>query len=148
MAQWQKRRSMSMTCPSGAVCEVQRPGPEVSIKAGRIIHLFKPETAGSVEQLSDEEAARIYVFARQAVAAAVTSPKLSLDEKPDSLTPEDIPPQDFWHVFTWVMRGGPDLPVTLREGETTVEAVETFPVELSGDDVVGVNSEQVSSAAV
>jgi hypothetical protein len=144
---WQKRAAIDLPCPSGAVCKVRRPSPEVSLKGGRILNVFHPDTVnarGAAEDLSDEEADQTYVFARQVVLAVVVSPVLSSDRNSEGLTPEDIPPADFWLVFRWAMRGGSDIPVALEEGETTVETVETFPVEHGALNVSSSSSEQVS----
>lgn len=146
---WQKRPTMIMPCPSGAECKVHRPGPELSLKAGRLAPLFGPRITGAdaqnvVEQLSDEEAAGIYLFARQVMAATILEPRITLDGRENSLTPDDIPPADFWHVFTWFIKGCPDIPVKTKEGETTVEAVENFPLGQDADVIAGGDSEQVS----
>lgn len=153
MAQWQKRKTMPLPCPSGELPIVQRPGPELSLKAGRLAPVFGSKPTGAdaetiMQELSDEESAKIYLFARQVIVDVVVEPKITLDGKDESLTPEDIPPSDFWHIFSWFMRGCPDISVPLKEGETTVEAVETFPVEPLGDVIAGSNGEQVSQATV
>ena len=145
---WQKRTAIDLPCPSGAVCQVRRPSPEVSLKGGRLAHIFNPATAGEVEDMSDAEAAKVYMFARQLVLASVVSPVLSSDESSGGLTPEDIPPADFWFVFKWAMRGGRDIPVALKEGETTVDTVETFPVEHGARDLSGSGGEQVAEMPV
>lgn len=145
---WKKREVMRLDCPSGSVCHVRRPSPEVSLKCGRVANVFAPKEGIDVEDLSDEQAAKVYVFARQLVLAAVITPKLSDKDAPDALTPEDIPPADFWHIFKWAMRGGPGLPVALEEGEATVESVETFPVESGTLPVSSGSGEQVSQASV
>lgn len=152
---WKKRAVLSLECPSGSVCRVRRPSPEVSLKGGRIANFFMPKAqSGSFnpdtafEELSDEEAASMYLLAREIVLAAVVEPKLSRNTDSDGLTPEDIPPSDFWFIFSWAMKGGRDLPVKLKEGETTVDAVETFPVESGALPVSGSGGEQVSQAPV
>lgn len=150
---WQKRKPLSLECPSGSVCDVQRPSPEISLKGGKLAHIFATPIAALnpqavLNELSDEDAAKVYLFARELVAAVVVEPKISLDRETESLTPEDIPPPDFWHVFGWAMRGGPGLPVALEEGETTVEAVETFPGEQGAVHIPRSDGEQISQAPV
>lgn len=145
---WQKRATIDLLCPSGAICQVRRPSPEVSLKGGRLAHVFNPATGSEVEDMSDEEAAKVYMFARQLVLASVVSPALSSNTASEGLTPEDIPPADFWFVFKWAMRGGREIPVVLKEGETTVDAVETFPVEHGARDLSGGGSEQVAEMPV
>lgn len=90
----------------------------------------------------------MYLFARQLVLATVVEPKLSDKEKPDALTPEDVPPVDFWYLFKWAMRGGPGLPVAMEEGDATVESVETFPVEPGALPISSGGGEQISQAPV
>lgn len=150
---WQKRKPLRLECPSGSVCYAQRPSPEISLKGGKLAHIFATPIAALnpeavINELSDEEAAKVYLFARELVATAVVDPKISLDRDAEGLTPEDIPPPDFWHVFSWAMRGGPGLPVPLEEGETTVEAVETFPGEQGALHIPRCDSEQVSQVPV
>lgn len=153
---WKKRTVQRLDCPSGSVCYARRPSPEVSLKGGRIANIFMPKVASgsfnpeeAVEELSDDEAAKMYLLAREIVLGAVVSPKLSRKSaNDDDLTPEDIPPSDFWYIFSWAMRGGRELPVKLKEGETTVEAVETFPVEPGALPVSGSGGEQVSQTPV
>lgn len=145
---WQKRTTMKLPCPSGMVCEVRRPSPEASLKGGRLVHIFSSGANAQQADLSDEEAAKVYLFARQLILASVVSPVLVSDESAEGLTPEDIPPADFWFVFTWAMRGGRGIPVATREGETTVEAVETFPDESGALHIPGGDGEQVSQMPV
>lgn len=151
---WKKRTVTPLECPSGSVCHVRRPSPEVSLKGGRVANFFSPRANGSLnveetfQELSDDEAASMYLLAREIVLATVLEPKLVRKTEADELTPEDIPPSDFWFIFTWAMRGGRDLPVKLKEGETTVDAVETFPVEPGTLPVSSGGSEQVSQAPV
>lgn len=150
---WQKRKPLRLECPSGSVCYAQRPSPEISLKGGKLAHIFAAPVAALnpqavINELSDEDAAKVYLFARELVATVVVEPKISLDRGGEGLTPEDVPPPDFWYVFSWAMRGGPGLPVALEEGETTVEAVETFPSEPGRLNIPRSNSEQVSQVSV
>lgn len=143
---WVKRKIHRLECPSGAVCYVRRPSPEVSIKGGRLIHIFSPRATSGIDEtsftdLNDEEAAKVYIFARAMVLGTVVTPKLSVNPDGEDLTPEDLPPADFWHVFSWAIKGGRDLPVELKEGETTVDAVETFPEEQGAIDISSGDSE-------
>jgi hypothetical protein len=148
---WQKRSAISLPCPSGAVCEVRRPSPALSIKAGKLSHVFAlidSRDSNGNEEISDEESERVYLFARQVVLECVINPKLSAEWSTEELTPEDIPPKDFWRVFRWAMTGGKGMPVTTEEGETTVEAVETFPDEQTAVNIPGSNGEPISQVAV
>lgn len=146
---WQKRVAIPLPCPSGAVCQVQRPSPEVSLKGGRLTHIFSgPNAEEAAEDLSDDEAAKVYLFAREIVLACVVSPALSSDKSSQDLTPEDIPPADFWFVFKWAMRGGQGIPVAMKEGETTAEAVETFPDGQAAVHIPSGDGQQVSQIPV
>lgn len=144
--QWRKRLTTSLLCPSGNVAIVRRAGPDMALRAGKVARILKrQDDAGSdidkqlefLETLPDDELNRVMAFARIVLADCVIDPPLSLSPKEGQLSPDDVPLQDFWFIYTWVMTGGPTMPVKLKEGETTVAAVETFPVEQgSGDSAV------------
>lgn len=147
---WRKRPTVSLTCPSGTVATVRRPSPGIMLKAGRVQRIFakqKPEDAGNIdkqleflETLPEDELAAVWAFARVVVCDAVLQPVLQLQPKEGQLSPDDIPAADFWFVFTWAQNGGPDMPVQLKEGETTVEAVENFPSGQDSSDNAGEDS--------
>lgn len=84
-----------------------------------------------IEKLPDDELNKLMAFARVVIVDVVMQPVLVANPKEGQLGPDDVPLGDFWYIFTWAMNGGPDMPVKLTEGETTVEAVGTFP---SGQD--------------
>lgn len=44
---WKKRDVLRLECPSGNVCHVRRPSPEVSLKGGRVAHVFAPNKEGA-----------------------------------------------------------------------------------------------------
>lgn len=145
--QWRKRPTMLLECPSGNKCYARRVGPDLALKAGKLANLFggqvKPDDI--VEQMSDEEAAKVYAFARQVIIETVVQPKLSDRAlRDDDVTPDDLPSKDFWYLFGWATRAAPGIPVKLSEGETTVEAVETFPDGQTASATPGIDSEQVS----
>lgn len=146
--QWRKRPTVSLTCPSGTVATVRRPSPGIMLKAGRVARIFqkqKPEDVQDVdkqleflETLPEDELAAVWAFARVVVCDAVLQPLLFLHPKVEGqLTPDDIPTPDFWFIFMWAQNGGPDMPVKLEEGETTIEAVQNFPSEQDASDNVG-----------
>ncbi len=152
---WKKRRVVTITCPSGVECDVRRPGPEIGLKGGkmmRVLHKLvgpegKPlpfsEVLTRIEALSDEELASLMIFAREVVMAAVVRPKLVARPSPgieDEIGPDDIELQDFWHIFNWAMSGAPGVPIETKDGETTVEAVETFPGQPSASNSAGEDS--------
>jgi hypothetical protein len=70
---WTKREVLRLNCPTGNVCHVRRPSPEVSLKGGRVANVFAPNKAADPEDLSDEQSAKVYLFARQLVLAVVVT---------------------------------------------------------------------------
>jgi len=150
--QWRKRLTTSLLCPSGNVAIVRRPGPDMALKAGKIARVLQKQPGDAqdidaqlayIENLPDGELDKLMGFARILLADCVIDPVISLHPKEGQLSPDDVPLQDFWFIFTWAMNGGPDMPVKLKEGETTVEAVETFPEgQEPGLEPVG-DSEQI-----
>jgi len=134
--QWRKRITKSIDCPSGNVITVRRPGPDLVLKAGKVAIILQPileaetdvdKQLAYIEQLPDVELDKLMAFARVLIADVVIQPPLSLNPKEGQLGPDDVPLNDFWFIFTWAMNGGPDMPVKLTEGETTVAAVRNFP---------------------
>lgn len=137
---WNKRVSIPLTCPSGEVVMVRRPGPDMALKAGKVGRILQRQAKGNdmeaqlafIESLSDEEINKLMAFGRVMLADAVTEPALSLHQREGQLCVDDVPLGDFWFIFTSVMNGLPEMPVKIKDGETTVEAVETFSEEQSG----------------
>jgi hypothetical protein len=153
MNQWTKRPVTSLLCPSGATATVRRPGPDLLLKAGKIARILgKQEAAGSdidkqltfLEELPDDELIKLMAFARVVLTDSIVDPVLSLTPRENQLTPDDIPATDFWFIFTWAMNGGPTMPVKTKDGETTVDAVETFPSEQAGSAEPDVDREAVN----
>lgn len=150
---WRKRSTQALTCPSGNKIIIRRPGPELALKSGKIARIFQKQTQADltdvnkqlefIENLPDDELNKLMGFARVLVADVVIDPPLSLHPKEGQLTPDDVPLADFWYIFTWAMNGGPDMPVQLEEGETTVEAVGNFPPGQDAGDHVSEDSEQI-----
>jgi hypothetical protein len=152
--QWQKRKAMLLVCPSGNEVMARRTGPDLGVKAGKFARVLQKvsgkdgkatptEQLAAIEQLPDKELEQLMAFARVVVADVVVDPPLALNPKGDQFSPDDIPLNDFWYIHTWAMNGGPTMPVQLREGETTVEAVETFPGGQEPSIAPGVDSEQI-----
>lgn len=151
---WRKRRTMPFPCPSGNVAQVRRPGPSLTLKASRVARILQKmiPQGGAVdldkqleemEKLSDVELEKLMVFARPLVADVVEDPPLSLNPQGDELSPDDLPDSDFWAIFLWALNGGPDMPVQLEEGETSVEAVQTFPSRQDASSSAGEDSEAI-----
>lgn len=152
--EWRKRRTMMLTCPSGNEVLVRRPGPDLAIKAGKFARILQKvsgkngkatpeEQLLAIENLPDGELEQLMVFARVVLADVVIDPPLALHPKEAQLSPDDVPLNDFWFIHTWAMNGGPTMPVATREGDTTVEAVETFPGAEGSSSSPGVDSESI-----
>lgn len=152
--QWQKRQTIKLACPSGNEVMVRRPGPDLAVKAGKFARVLQKvggkkgnatpdEQLAAIEKLPDGELEQLMTFARVVLADVVINPPLSLHPKEGQLSPDDVPLNDFWFIHTWAMNGGPTMPVKLKEGETTVEAVETFPSGQEPGLTSSVDSEQI-----
>src|SRR5687767_13822228 len=151
---WRKRTTQALTCPSGNRIIIRRPGPELALKSGKIARIFQKQGQDDlgdvnkqlefIENLPDEELNKLMGFARVLISDVVIDPPLSLHPKEGQLTPDDVPLSDFWYIFTWAMNGGPDMPVKLEEGETTVEAVSSFPSGQDAGSDISQDSESVS----
>lgn len=144
---WRKRPTISLNCPSGVVATVRRPSPGVMLKAGRVARIFqrqKPEDVNDVnkqlefiESLPEDELAAVWSFARVVVCETVIQPPVFLNPKDGQFGVDDIELLDFWFIFSWAQNGGPDMPVALQEGETTIEAVHNFPSGQGTSDNAG-----------
>jgi hypothetical protein len=107
----------------------------MALKAGRIARILQRQgdptdidaQLSFMESLSDEEIGKITGVARILLTDVVVAPALKLTPAENELSPDDVPYNDFWYIYIWAMNGGPDMPVQTKDGETTVEAVETFP---------------------
>jgi len=149
---WRKRETKSIDCPSGNKVVVRRPGPDLALKAGKIARILQGQTeAGGdvnkqlefIEKLPDAELDKLMGFARVLVADVVIQPALSLHPKEEQLSPDDVPLEDFWFIFTGAMNGFPQMPVKTAEGETSIEAVRSFPEGQGADLSVNEDSERI-----
>jgi len=143
-----------LTLPSGAVVEVCRPDISVWLASGALPQTFvdrllriepyntTAEARAADESLQDEIAndpqktRQLLIFQRETVKAALVRPRIVFGAKgDDEIEPSAIPPRDFRFIYDHALAGSPAVPIRTEESETTVEAVETFPVkpELSGD---------------
>lgn len=153
---WTKRTSVILDCPSGSRCRVMRPGPELALRVARLQRTLKPLVDISRVE-SEEEAEPVteasMALARETVAVTVIEPRLYLNPGPEQVGVDDIDPKDFWFIFDWAVNGGRSAPVNMNGGaKTTVEAVETFPVESgssagAGDNRGDVPEQKSKSAA-
>lgn len=149
--QWQKRQTIKIDCPSGNEVIVRRPGPDLAIKAGKFARVLQrvngkanaDEQLAAIEQLPDTQLEQLMEFARIVLCDVVIEPPLYLNPKENQLSPDDVPLNDFWFIHIWAMNGGPTMPVKTKEGETTVEAVETFPVTEGSGSAVSLDGEQI-----
>lgn len=154
---WKKTQSIKVTCPSGTVVSLKRMGPELVLRSGKIQRLMsKVETVGGVTQeekglafleaLTDDEVTKLSLFALEVVLNTVVAPRIVRNPGPDEIGPEDIPLSDFWFIYHYAMGLSRDLPVKTQEGETTVEAVETFPDGQAGSPGTGIDGEELQGA--
>lgn len=140
--QWKPRKTVPLTCPSGQVVQVRRPGPEFTFRLGRIAHTFskalKPEDGQSsedyglsvIEKMSDEELASLMIFGREYICAMVVSPKIVLNPREgfDEIGPDDIG-DDFWFLFNYAMAGFLGIKVPVGGEEVEVADLATFREE-------------------
>jgi hypothetical protein len=153
MNNWQRRQTTKFTCDSGNEVVLQRPGPSLSLKAGRFMRVLNKvgadkednaeEQLAAIQKLSDSELEELTEFARIVIADVIVSPVVSLKPKSGQYHPDDLPVGDFWQIFMWFSKGSPTIPVQTKEGETTVEAVSNFPEGREPDTTVSSDSEQV-----
>lgn len=149
---WRKRETKSITCPSGNVVVVRRPGPDLALKAGKVARILQGQAeVGAdankqlefIEKLPDAELDKLMTFARVLISDVVIQPTLSLQPKEGQLGPDDVPLGDFWFIFTGAMNGFPEMPVRTTEGETTLENVNNFPEGQSSGSSFSEDSEVV-----
>jgi hypothetical protein len=157
---WKPRKTETLTCPSGQVVQVRRPGPEFTLRSGRAAHTFseamkrqsevaKQQAEGipleeiglnALDKLSDEELAAMMLFGRELVCAMLVSPKLVLNPRPgfDEMGPDDIG-DDYWFLFNYAMTGFYGLKVPVGDQEVEVSDLASFRRKsgVSGDSVDG-----------
>lgn len=149
---WRKRETISFPCVSGNKIIVRRPGPDLALKAGKVARILKAQSeAGTdvnkqlefIETLPDDELEKLMTFARIFVSDVVINPPLSLHPKEGQLSPDDVPLEDFWQIFISGMRGFPEAAIKTVEGETSIEAVQTFSGEQDASVDISEDSESV-----
>lgn len=160
---WEKRKVHDLPLPSGGTRKVKRPGPALTVSQGRLQRVLKvnvtdksPDQVGEdfVDALDDHtEKAYVDYSVKVVLACVVNDPSEQLHvvatpRKPNEITPDDIPPEDFWAIVGWYNAGCKDIPVETEEGETTVEAVETFPEEQGGRTEPGSNGQSVRENSI
>lgn len=150
---WKPRKAEKLTCPSGQEVTIRRPGPEFTLRSGRVARTFamalnesKEEEDGApkspedvFDEMSDEELAALTLFAGELVRAMVISPKLVLNPREgcDEIGPEDVPGPDFWFLFNYGMMNFVGIKVPVGETEVEVSDLETFREEpgVQGDSL-------------
>jgi hypothetical protein len=141
MNQWSKRESFSYRCTSGNEATVRRIGPSLTLKAGKASRVLQRQAEEVkdiesqlrfIENLPEDEATKLYDFARIVICDVVVTPPLFLNPRDGELSPDDLPVSDFWELFIAASNGFPGMPVKLKEGETTVDAVAEFPGQSGG----------------
>lgn len=165
---WKKRQLITLPCPSGQKVIVRRPGPEFTLRSGRVARTFTkaltvnaepnaPKDANDlaamqeygleiIAKMSDEDLAALMLFARDLVVTMVVSPRIVLNPREDSdeIGPEDIG-NDFWFLFAYGMKNFMDLKVPVgtgdMESEVEVSDLSTFRAEsgVSGHGVDGLH---------
>lgn len=150
---WAKRVAVKFICASGNEVMASRPSPSLALKAGKYQRLLQQiesksavEQMAAIEALPDAELDKLTEFAGIVLADAISEPPMSLPtslNKTGPLSPHDIPPADFWEIFMWVSRGCPSIPVGTKDGETTVEAVSSFPVGEKSSTSISSDSESI-----
>jgi hypothetical protein len=142
---WKKRQIEILDCPSGQQVQIRRPGPEFTLRAGKVARTFSEVLTRKTEEekdnlqvvaaMTDEERDAVMLFARELVCAMVVNPRLVQNPKGDELGPDDIG-EDFWFLFNYGMTGFFNLPVPVGSAqEVEVADLKSFRAEpgVSGD---------------
>lgn len=147
-AAWKKEKPFRIELDSGRVCYVRRPSPGMVLRVAKIQRLLsktasvtenEPDTDriwAFLDSLSEEDAEKFASQAVDLVLDVMVEPKLHRDPKPDQLGIVDLG-NDFWPLYGKAMSLMRDQPVALDRGETTVDAVETFPGGQAAEVVSG-----------
>lgn len=157
---WKKRPVETRTCPSGQEVQIRRPGPDFTLRAGRVARTFskalsrQPESRETglsdherglqvIAAMSDSELSDVMVFARELVCSMLVSPRLVQKPRPgtDEIGPDDIG-DDFWYLFNYAMTGFFNLPVPIGNEEVEVSDLESFR-EDSGVQGTGISGPEV-----
>lgn len=148
---WRQSTTELHTFGSGRVALLQRPGPEIHLEFGQLPqHLLAAWQSASKQKdleesglaflakMSTNDRAKFMLFAAAVVKAVFKKPYIVADRDPqgdDEVTPDDIT-DEFWEAFMWGCASLPGAKVKTRQGETTVEAVETFRAKPAVSGVV------------
>lgn len=144
---WKPKKPEPYTCADGTEVWVQRPGPEFTIRAGRIAKTYtrflnakEDDEENALAAMSDQEQEVLVNYARELLCAMLVTPKLKLDPKDGELHPDDTG-VDFWPLFHYGMGALFKSKVPVGDTEVEVKDLETFRTEsgISGDGVDGVH---------
>lgn len=65
--------------------------------------------------------------ARDVVCASVVRPRIvETATNDDEISAADVPDEDFFYVFEWAMKGSPDAPIAMADGDVSVGALSNF----------------------
>jgi hypothetical protein len=133
---------------------VQRPSPSLALKSQRFLPILQKiggpdgkatpdEQMAGILGLPDDELERLTVYAEIVLADAVAEPRLYVQPKTGQLSPNDVPINDFWELFIYISQGCPQIPVKTKDGETSIDAVASFPGEQGPNTGISTNSESI-----
>lgn len=157
-AAWQKEKPFRIELDSGRVCYVRRPSPGMVLRVAKIQRLLSKTAVATegeqgadriwafLDSLSEEDAERFASQAVELVLDVMVEPKLFRDPKSDQLGIVDLG-NDFWPLYGKAMSLMRDQPVALDRGETTVDAVETFPGGSSAEVIPGDDGAELQGAS-
>lgn len=109
-------RTVDLEMPSGGVWKVRPISLTAYAASGRLpMHLLaelnigkgfsEDDKAAMLETLTGKDIVKMMAIARDALFTNVVEPRITLEEEPDSLTPEMLDPEDFEFWSGWVLRG-------------------------------------------
>lgn len=143
--------SKEITLKSGRVIKWRKCPRYILWGHGKTVHTFQKRAQEAQEGGIEDPVERgLSMFEQMSDFERIKLQKLGDDivkNTTDVRDPDDLTEAEFWEVFGLTMYSTPDAPIETEDGETTVEAVETFPVEsviqTAGEDVSDVSSESV-----
>lgn len=131
---WKPRKAEPYTCKDGSIVQIMRPGPEFTIRAGRMhkTYIKREESEEDPDNplvgMSDEEAETLVNYARQLLVEILVEPKLRLNPGEGELGPDDTG-ADFWPLFNYAMDNFQNAKVPVGDGEVEAKDLDTFREE-------------------
>lgn len=143
---WKPRKAEPYTCKDGSVVMIMRPGPEFTIRAGRMHKTYVKRKETEVDPdnplagMSDEEAETLVNYARQLLVEILVEPKLKLNPAEGELGPDDTG-ADFWPLFNYAMDNFQNAKVPVGNGEVEAKDLDTFRADdsVSGSGMDGIH---------